>query len=130
MDENDSEFGTKVEVKNVNSFDAIRKTINYEIKRQSELKDAGRYDEVVQETRRWDDESGTTIHMRSKADAIDYRYFVEPNIPKFKIPKKWIEEIKTSIPMLPLERINKYTNEYGFTLKSKKENIKTYLKIR
>ena len=70
MGENDKEFGTKVEVKNVNSFDAIRQTIEYEIKRQSDLKDAGRYDEVIQETRRWDEESCTTIHMRNKACII------------------------------------------------------------
>ena len=115
MDENDTEFGTKVEVKNVNSFDAIRKTINYEIKRQSELKDAGRYDEVVQETRRWDDESSTTIHMRSKADAIDYKYFTEPNIPKYKITKELLDEIRSKIPVLAYERKQKYINEYGLS---------------
>ena len=115
MDENDTEFGTKVEVKNVNSFDSIRKTINYEIKRQSELKAAGRYDEVVQETRRWDDESGTTIHMRSKADAIDYKYFTEPNIPKYKITKELLDEIRSKIPVLAYERKQKYINEYGLS---------------
>lgn len=115
MDEDATEFGTKVEVKNVNSFDAIRKTINYEIKRQSELKDAGRYDEVVQETRRWDDESGTTIHMRSKADAIDYKYFTEPNIPKFRITKEFLDEIRNKIPVLAYERKEKYINEYGLS---------------
>lgn len=115
MDEDATEFGTKVEVKNVNSFDAIRKTINYEIKRQSELKDAGRYDEVVQETRRWDDESGTTIHMRSKADAIDYKYFTEPNIPKFKISKELLDEVRSKIPVLAHERKEKYINEYGLS---------------
>ena len=115
MDEDATEFGTKVEVKNVNSFDAIRKTINYEIKRQSELKDAGRYDEVVQETRRWDDESGTTIHMRSKADAIDYKYFTEPNIPKFRITKELLDEIRSKIPVLAYERKEKYINEYGLS---------------
>lgn len=116
MNENDTEFGTKVEVKNVNSFDAIRKTINYEIKRQSELKDAGRYDEVVQETRRWDDESGTTIHMRSKADAIDYKYFTEPNIPKFRITKELLDKVRSKIPVLAHERKEKYVSEYGLSL--------------
>lgn len=115
MDEDATEFGTKVEVKNVNSFDAIRKTINYEIKRQSELKDAGRYDEVVQETRRWDDESETTIHMRSKADAIDYKYFTEPNIPKFRITKELLDEVRSKIPVLAHERKEKYINEYGLS---------------
>ena len=112
MDENDTEFGTKVEVKNVNSFDAIRKTIEYEIKRQSELKSSGRYDEVVQETRRWDEETETTIHMRSKADAIDYKYFTEPNIPKYRITKELLNDIKKSIPTLAHERKEIYMNEY------------------
>ena len=115
MDEDSTEFGTKVEVKNVNSFDAIRKTIEYEIKRQSEIKDAGRYDEVVQETRRWDDETETTIHMRSKVDAIDYKYFTEPNIPRYKITKELIESIKKTIPMLASERKEKYVSEYGLS---------------
>jgi len=115
MDENDTEFGTKVEVKNVNSFDNIRKTINYEIERQSKLKSEGRYDEVVQETRRWDDESGTTIHMRSKADAIDYKYFTEPNIPKFKITQELLNDIKSKIPALAYERKEKYMSEYNLS---------------
>ena len=115
MDEDATELGTKVEVKNVNSFDAIRKTINYEIKRQSELKDAGKYDEVVQETRRWDDESETTIHMRSKIDAIDYKYFTEPNIPKFRITEKLLDKIRSEIPVLAHERKLKYINDYSLS---------------
>lgn len=106
------ELGTRVEVKNVNSIANVYETINYEIKRQSELKDLGRYDEVLQETRRFDEETGTTIRMRSKEDAIDYKYFVEPNIPKFKITEEWKEEIKKNIPMLPRERKHMYINEY------------------
>ena len=115
MEEDATEFGTKVEVKNVNSFDAIRQTIEYEIKRQSELKDAGRYDEVIQETRRWDDETGTTVHMRNKADAIDYKYFTEPNIPRFKITKELVSEIKKRIPLLAYERKEKYIKEYNLS---------------
>lgn len=115
MEEGSKEFGTKVEVKNVNSFSNVYDTINYEIKRQTELAMAGKYDEVVQETRRFDEETGTTIRMRSKADAIDYKYFVEPNIPKFKIDNTWVEEIKSSIPLLPRERKLKYINEYGLS---------------
>ena len=109
------ELGTKVEIKNVNSFGGVRDAINYEIKRQTALKEAGKYDEVEQETRRYDEETGTTIRMRSKVDAIDYRYFVEPNIPKFKISADWLEEIRTSIPELPYERKNKYQNTYGLS---------------
>ena len=127
MDEGTSELGTKVEVKNVNSFDNIRKTIIYEIERQSKLKDEGKYDEVVQETRRWDEESNTTVHMRSKADAIDYKYFTEPNIPKYRITEELKENIKKNIPMLAHERREKYVSDYnlsdydaGVLVKSKK----------
>ena len=116
MDEDATELGTKVEIKNVNSFGNVYDAINYEIKRQSELKDAGKYDEVEQETRRWDEETSTTIRMRSKVDAIDYKYFVEPNIPKYKIDKSWLDNIRKSIPMLPRERINMYINDYGLSL--------------
>ena len=115
MDENDTELGTKVEVKNVNSFDNIRKTINFEIERQTKLKEAGRYDEVVQETRRWDDEKGETVHMRSKADAIDYRYFTDPNIPRYRLSKEYIESVKASIPELAHERKEKYVREYNLS---------------
>ncbi len=115
MDKDSNELGTKVEVKNVNSFGNVYETIKYEIERQSKLKDEGRYDKVVQETRRFDEETGTTIRMRTKADAIDYKYFVEPNIPKFKIDSNLVEEIKKCIPVLPNERKIKYINEYGLS---------------
>ena len=109
-------WGTKVEMKNVNTFSGVRDCINYEIERQIEAKENGNYDEVVvQETRRWDDETGTTIRMRDKVDAIDYKYFVEPNIPKYKITKEWLEEIRASIPKLANERKEKYINEYGIS---------------
>jgi len=116
LDENDpNNWGTKVEIKNVNSFSGVREAINYEIKRQKELFENGKEEEIEQETRRWDEESGTTIHMRSKVDAIDYKYFVEPNIPKIKISKKWLEDIRKQIPRLPSERKEQYINEFGIT---------------
>ncbi len=114
-EKNPENWGTKVEIKNVNSFSAVRDAINYEIERQLEFLNNGKGTEIEQETRRWDEESGTTIHMRSKVDAIDYKYFVEPNIPKLKIPKKWLSEIKESIPRLPYERKETYINEYGIS---------------
>ncbi len=131
MDEDATEFGTRVEVKNVNSFGGVYDAINYEIKRQSALKEAGRYNEVEQETRRWDEESGTTIHMRSKVDAIDYKYFVEPNLPKFKITKEWLEELRKEIPRLHLERKYDYINNYGLsnydaTILVKEKNVADY----
>lgn len=112
-DEDSLELGTKAEVKNVNSLSGVRDTINYEIIRQTKLKEAGKYHEVEQETRRWDEELKRTIRMRNKADAIDYKYFVEPNIPKYKISNDWLEKIKLSIPKLPLERKLDYMNQYG-----------------
>lgn len=116
LDENDPKnWGTKIEIKNVNSFGGVRDAINYEIKRQIELKEDGKYDEMEQQTRRFDEESGTTIFMRSKVDAIDYKYFIEPNLPKIKITKEWVEEIKKQIPSLAYERKEKYINEYGLT---------------
>ncbi len=115
MDEDSQVFGTRVEIKNVNSFGGVADAINYEIKRQTSLKEEGRYNEVEQETRRWDEEKGQTIHMRSKVDAIDYKYFVEPNIPKYKITKEWLEELKQEIPQLHLERKYNYINNYGLS---------------
>lgn len=115
MDEDATEFGTRVEIKNINSFGNVYDAINYEIKRQSELKDAGRYDEVEQETRRFDEESGTTIRMRSKADAIDYKYFVDPNLPKYRITNEWLEAIKEEIPKLRNERKQEYMNNYSLS---------------
>lgn len=115
MDEDATELGTKVEIKNVNSFGGVHDAIVYEIKRQTKLKEEGRYSEVEQETRRWDEESGTTIHMRSKVDAIDYKYFVEPNIPKYKISKEWLEELRKEIPRLALERKQDYIKNYGLS---------------
>ena len=102
-------WGTKVEIKNVNSFSAVKDVINYEIERQIKAKENNTYfEEVKQETRRWDEETGVTKFMRSKVDAIDYKYFVEPNIPKYKITSKWLQEIKKEIPELPYERKKRY----------------------
>lgn len=116
LDETDPDnWGTKIEIKNVNSFGGVRDAINYEIKRQTKLKETGEYDSMEQQTRRWDEESGTTIYMRSKVDAIDYKYFVDPNLPKFKIDATWLEEIRKSIPALANERKQKYKDTYGLS---------------
>lgn len=116
LDENNSKnWGTKVEIKNVNSFSGVRDAINYEISRQYELKKNGEYDSMEQQTRRWDETTMTTVYMRSKVDAIDYKYFVEPNIPKFKLANDWIEEIRRTIPIFANERKEVYINEYGLS---------------
>lgn len=115
-DENDpNNWGTKVEIKNVNSFSGVRDAINYEIQRQMDLKEDGKYDEMPQQTRRWSEDDQATIFMRGKVDAIDYKYFVEPNIPKFKISKEWLEEIKKGIPKLAFERKAMYMEDYGIS---------------
>ncbi len=109
------ELGTRVEVKNVNSFSGVVDTINYEIERQTKLKEEGRYNEVEQDTRRWDEETQKTVHMRSKVDAIDYKYFVEPNIPKYKVTQEWLDKLKEEIPRLYLERKYDYINNYNLS---------------
>ena len=117
-------LGTKVEMKNVNSISNVRDAIIYEIDRQLNLMETGRYDEVVQETRRWDEDSAKSFSMRSKEDALDYRYFVDPNIPKYKIDKEWVKKIQELIPELPYERKEKYVTELGLTDKDAKKLIK------
>ena len=106
-------LGTKVEMKNINSFNNVRLAIEYEIKRQTEILQSGGI--VLQETRRFDDEDMKTYPMRSKVDAVDYKYYIEPNIPPIKIDDSWIEEIKKEIPMLQYERVEKYMKEYGLS---------------
>lgn len=106
-------LGVKVETKNVNSFSAVRDVIGYEVKRQIECIENNI--PIEQETRRWNEEKMCTEHMRSKVDAIDYRYFVEPNIPKFLITEEFKEEIKNEIPELAFDRKKKYMNEYGLS---------------
>ena len=108
-------LGTKIEIKNVNSFGAVRDVINYEIKRQTELKENGTYDEMEQQTRRWDSDKCETVYMRNKANAIDYKYFVEPNIPKFKITKEYLESIRKTIPELADEKRERYIKEYDLS---------------
>ncbi len=115
MKEDAKELGTKVEMKNINSFNNVKEAIEYEIKRQTEILESG--GKVIQETRRYDDEDKKTYSMRQKVDAIDYKYFVEPNIPPVKVTSEWLEEIKREIPMLQYERINLYMNEYGISRK-------------
>ncbi len=115
MDKDAKELGTRVEIKNINSFGGVHDAIIYEIERQSKLKDEGRYNEVEQETRRWDEETMSTIHMRSKVDAVDYKYFIDPNIPKYHLTKEWLDQIKKEIPELPLECRKKYIEQYGLS---------------
>ncbi|MDD2505092.1 MAG: Asp-tRNA(Asn)/Glu-tRNA(Gln) amidotransferase subunit GatB [Bacilli bacterium] len=125
MEESDKEFGTKVEVKNVNSFSSVHAAILYEIDRQTKLIEAGKKDEIIQETRRWDEETLSTVRMREKVESVDYRYYIDPNIPKFKIDPLWIKEIKDEIPALPLERKNLYISKYDLSSYDASVIIKT-----
>ena len=109
----DDTLGTRTEMKNINSFNNVRLAIESEIKRQTEVLESGGV--IEQETRRFDENTLETYRMRSKADAIDYKYYIEPNIPPIKITENWIEEIKKDIPMLQFDRVNKYMNEYGLS---------------
>lgn len=113
--ENGEYVTPRVEIKNVNSFSNVHDAILYEEKRQLKALEENNIMELVQETRRWDEESNSTIRMRTKVDAIDYKYFIDPNIPPIKIDKNWVEKIVKTIPRLPLERQNSYMKEYGLS---------------
>lgn len=106
-----TEHGTRTEMKNLNSFKAIRHAIQGERERQIELIQSER--KVVQETRRWDDSRETSYAMRSKEDAMDYRYFPEPDLQPIIISDEWVEEIKSRQPELQPEKCARYKEEYG-----------------
>lgn len=107
------EFGTKVEVKNINSFKAVRDAIEYEIERQQEVLERG--DKVIQETRGWDENKKITFSQRTKEEAHDYRYFPEPDLPPVDFTDEELEEIKLSVPELPGEKRERFRTEYTIT---------------
>ena len=104
------EFGTRTELKNMNSFRHVEKALEYEIKRQiAMLEDGG---EVIQETRLWDVDQGITITMRGKEEAHDYRYFPDPDLVPLRIEEKWVEEIRKGLPELPDEKKERFVRQY------------------
>ena len=105
------EFGTRTEMKNLNSFKAIARAIEGERERQIELIEEGKA--VTQETRRWDDNKEYSYAMRSKEDAKDYRYFPDPDLPPIHISDAWIEKIKAEQPELREVKQARYQEEYG-----------------
>jgi len=107
-------FGTKVEIKNMNSIRSLERALVYEIQRQAEALDAG--EAIAQETRHWDEDSGTTTSMRSKEEAFDYRYFPEPDIPAMEPDPAWIAEIAATVPELPRARRARYVGELGLKM--------------
>jgi len=111
--EGSSELGTRVEIKNLNSFRAVVGAVGYEIGRQSEALDAG--EELVQETRLWDDERGVTEVMRTKETAMDYRYFPEPDLTPLVVDDEWIERVRGELPELAGARRRRLVEEYGLS---------------
>ncbi len=118
MDTATGKWGTKVEVKNLNSFRAVRNAIAYEIERQTEVLDEG--GKIEQVTMGWDENRGVTIVQRIKEGDTGYRYFPEPDLPPLFLEQTWIDELATSLPELPEVKITRYSQEYGL---SKKETL-------
>lgn len=107
-------FGTKTEIKNLNSFKFLQKALDYEIARQIHvLNEGGR---ITQETRLWNDKEGRTYVMRSKEDAHDYRYFPEPDLPPLEVLSTYVEQVKNSLPELPEARRERFQQEYGLSI--------------
>lgn len=106
-------FGTKVELKNLNSFSACQKSVDFEIERQAAVLDRG--DRLQMETRTWDEKTNETKTMRVKEGAADYRYFPEPDIPPLQLTEAQIEAWRQSLPELPFEKRAKYQNDYGLS---------------
>lgn len=109
----DKQLGTKVELKNINSFKFIADAIDYEIERQIELIEQG--GKVRQETRLWDTKNKKTVVMRSKEEAADYRYFLDPDLPYVEVTQEWIERIRSTLPELPTQKIDRFIQAYGLT---------------
>lgn len=109
------EFGTKVEIKNLNSIRSVEKSIEYEIKRQTEILDRG--EKVIQETRGFHDAKQITFSQREKEEAHDYRYFPEPDLPPLDLSTESIEMIKASLPELPCDKRKRFKQEYGLNEK-------------
>jgi len=105
-----STLGTRAEVKNLNSFQSLEKAANYEIKRQSELLDAG--ERIAQETRGWDDKLQKTVSQRSKEEAMDYRYFPEPDLPPIQATPEFVDSLRQFVPELPHAKEKRFANEF------------------
>ena len=111
--EGQAEYGTKVEVKNMNSFKAVRAALEYEVERQIGVLESG--GRIVQETRGWDDVRGVTVSQRTKEQAHDYRYFPEPDLPPLTFTPEQVEEVRAALPELPDARRDRFIAEYGLS---------------
>ncbi len=108
-----TQFGTRTEIKNLNSFRALERSAAYEIQRQSELIERGK--QVIQETRGWDESRGVTFLQRTKEEAEDYRYFPEPDLPPLVIEDAWLEQVRAGLPELPQARLSRFQSQYGLS---------------
>ena len=102
-------LGTRTEMKNLASFKAVQRAINYEVKRQTEVLESG--GKIVQETRRWDDEQSRSFTMRTKENAQDYRYFPDPDLVPVNVSREFVNNVRKSLPLLPKARAKKYMEE-------------------
>jgi aspartyl-tRNA(Asn)/glutamyl-tRNA(Gln) amidotransferase subunit B len=108
-----TEFGTRVEVKNMNSFRSVERAVAFEIERQAAALDAG--ETLTQDTRGWNEERGATYVMRSKEDSQDYRYFPEPDLPPLRVDAAWLAAVRDALPELPADRRTRYERELGLS---------------
>jgi aspartyl-tRNA(Asn)/glutamyl-tRNA(Gln) amidotransferase subunit B len=108
-----TEFGTRIEVKNMNSFRSVERAIAYEIERQSAALDAG--EPLIQETRGWSDDRAATYHMRSKETSDDYRYFPEPDLPPLHVERDWLDRLREAMPELPAARRARFREDLGLS---------------
>jgi aspartyl-tRNA(Asn)/glutamyl-tRNA(Gln) amidotransferase subunit B len=108
-----SEFGTRTELKNLNSFRALERGTAYELARQAKVLNEG--GQVVQETRGWDEQRGVTVPQRSKEQAEDYRYFPEPDLPPVIVERAWVDEIRAQLPELPDAKYDRFVKAYGLS---------------
>jgi len=107
-------FGTKVEVKNLNSFRSLERALEYEVARHATALDGG--ETILQETRGWDEENGRTIIQRTKEEANDYRYFPEPDLPPLRPSQAWVDELRARLPELPAQRRARYIDALGLSV--------------
>jgi aspartyl-tRNA(Asn)/glutamyl-tRNA(Gln) amidotransferase subunit B len=109
-------LGTKVEIKNLNSFKVVEKAVDFEIKRQEEVLESG--EKIVQETRGWHDKKEITFSQREKEEAHDYRYFPEPDLPPMHFEEDYVDKIKSTMPELPEQKRDRFEEEYGLSVDS------------
>ena len=124
--EGTEELGTRVEMKNINTFSGAVRAIDYEVARQIEVLENG--GEIQQETRRWDDVKLKNTVMRTKEDAQDYRYFPDPDLIAVEIDDAWMHQIESEIPELPISRYERYLNEYGMTAMEARQLMDSFAK--